>query len=53
LSLIRLITWNCKGAYWKKHGFISALHPDVVVVPEFERRGRGCEKVVARTMGFG
>jgi len=26
-----LIAWNCKGAYGKKHGFISALNPDLVV----------------------
>ena len=34
---MRLITWNCKGAYRRKHGFISALNPDLVIVPECER----------------
>ena len=28
---MRLITWNCKGAYRRKHGWISVLHLGVVV----------------------
>jgi exonuclease III len=34
---MRLIAWNCKGGFKKKHSLMSALHPDVVVVPESER----------------
>lgn len=31
---MRLITWNCRGAFGKKHAAIAALKPDVLVVPE-------------------
>lgn len=34
---MRLITWNCKGAFTKKQGAIEALAPDVLVVPESEK----------------
>jgi exodeoxyribonuclease III len=34
---MRLITWNCKGAFHRKHDFIAALHPDVLIVPECEK----------------
>jgi hypothetical protein len=33
---MRLISWNCKGAFHRKHDVISALRPDVLVVPECE-----------------
>lgn len=32
----RLITWNCQGAFRRKHGDIAALSPDILVVPEAE-----------------
>ncbi len=34
---MRLITWNCKGGFRKKHNLITALGPDVVVLPESEK----------------
>jgi hypothetical protein len=34
---MRLITWNCKGAFHRKHDFAAALHPDILVVPECEQ----------------
>jgi len=34
---MRLITWNCKGAFARKHPSIAALRPDILVVPEAER----------------
>lgn len=34
---MRLITWNCKGAFTRKRPAIEALHPDVLVVPEAEK----------------
>ncbi len=34
---MRLITWNCKGAFHRKHEFASAMHPDILVVPECEQ----------------
>jgi hypothetical protein len=33
---MRLTTWNCKGGFNRKHPFIVALKPDVLVVPEAE-----------------
>jgi endonuclease/exonuclease/phosphatase family metal-dependent hydrolase len=33
---MRLITWNCQGAFRRKHAFAAALRPDVLVVPECE-----------------
>ena len=33
---MRLITWNCKGAFRRKHDFVAALRPDILVVPECE-----------------
>ena len=43
---MRLITWNCKGAFHRKHDFVAAFHPDLLIVPE-------CEKLSAVTQPFG
>lgn len=37
VGLMRLITWNCKGAFTRKQAVFSSLEPDVLVVPEAER----------------
>lgn len=42
---MRLITWNCKGAFHRKHDFVAALRPDILIVPE-------CEKVSGITQPF-
>lgn len=34
---MRVIAWNCKGAFERKHPSIAALKPDVLVVPEAGR----------------
>lgn len=34
---MRLITWNCQGAFRKKAEFILPLRPDILVVQECER----------------
>jgi exonuclease III len=34
---MRLVTWNCKGAFARKHAVVAALRPDVLIVPECER----------------
>jgi exonuclease III len=34
---MRLIAWNCKGAFHRKHAFAAAMRPDILVVPESER----------------
>jgi exonuclease III len=34
---MRLITWNCKGAFHRKHAFTAALRPDILVVQECEK----------------
>jgi hypothetical protein len=36
---MRLVAWNCKGAFAKKHSAIADLKPDVIVVPESEKLG--------------
>jgi exodeoxyribonuclease III len=33
---MRLISWNCQGAFRKKADLILALHPDVLVIQECE-----------------
>src|SRR5260221_8077182 len=43
---MRLITWNCKGAFHRKHDFVAALQPDILVVPE-------CEKLSEISQPFG
>ena len=42
---MRLITWNCKGAFHRKHAFATALRPDILIVPE-------CEKLFGMTQGL-
>ena len=34
---MRLVTWNCKGAFHRKHEAILQLQPDVLIVPECEQ----------------
>lgn len=34
---MRIISWNCKGAFHKKHAFAEALRPDILIVPECEK----------------
>lgn len=34
---MRLVTWNCKGGFSRKHAATTALKPDVLVLPEAER----------------
>jgi hypothetical protein len=34
LESMRIITWNCRGAFLRKHASIAALHPDVLIIPE-------------------
>lgn len=34
---MRLVTWNCKGAFNRKHAEIAAWRPDVLVLPEADR----------------
>lgn len=34
---MRLVAWNCKGAFHRKHMFAAALQPDILVVPESEK----------------
>jgi len=36
---MRLITWNCKGGFQRKHAAIASWRPDVLVVPEAARFG--------------
>lgn len=31
---MRLISWNCKGAFLRKWGTVGAMNPDILVVPE-------------------
>ena len=37
---MRLISWNCQGAFKKKADLILALHPDILVVQECEHPNR-------------
>lgn len=34
---MRLITWNCKGAFHRKHCIAATLGPDILIVPECEK----------------
>jgi exodeoxyribonuclease-3 len=42
---MRLVAWNCKGAFHRKHALAAALRPDILVVPE-------CEKVFGLTQAL-
>jgi len=33
---MRIIEWNCQGAFRKKNDKILALQPDILIVPECE-----------------
>jgi len=43
---LKLITWNCQGAFRKKANAILAFNPDIIVVPESEHP----EKIDFRTI---
>jgi exonuclease III len=34
---MRLVSWNCKGAFHRKHDFVADLRPDILIVPECEK----------------
>jgi hypothetical protein len=34
---MRVVTWNCKGGFKRKHPVIASLCPDVLILPEAER----------------
>lgn len=34
---MRLVIWNCKGAFRRKYDFMAELRPDILVVPECEK----------------
>ena len=38
---MRIVTWNCKGAFHRKHQFVAALRADILVVPECEQQKEG------------
>jgi len=42
---MRLITWNCRGGFAKKHDSVAGLHPDILIVQE-------CRKMSGVTMSF-
>jgi hypothetical protein len=31
---LRIVTWNCQGAYGRKAPLIEALHPDIAIIQE-------------------
>lgn len=35
-NLMRIVTWNCKEAFHRKHAAVAALRPDILVVQESE-----------------
>ncbi len=43
---MRIVTWNCKGAFHKKHSVISEFQPDLLIVPE-------CDKLQGIQQAFG
>lgn len=43
---MRIVTWNCKGAFRRKHDFAVELRPDILVVPE-------CEKIASLPQSLG
>jgi len=47
---MRLITWNCKGAFHRKHDFVAMLKPSILIVPECEHINEiaqplGCDSI--------
>lgn len=34
---MRVVTWNCKGGLHRKISYATALHPDILIIPESER----------------
>lgn len=45
---MRLISWNCKGAFHRKHHLVGALNPDVMIVPECKQMNGLPEELGAR-----
>ena len=43
---MRLVSWNCKAAFHRKHRLICELKPDLLIVPE-------CEKLEVSSLDFG
>lgn len=43
---MRLVSWNCKGAFHRKSALVEELRPDLLVVPE-------CEELESITQTFG
>ncbi len=43
---MRLISWNCKSAFRRKHPLVCELKPDILIVPE-------CEKLEVSSLNFG
>ncbi len=35
-TIMKIITWNCQGAFRKKAEFILPHHPDILIIPESE-----------------
>ena len=38
--MLKLLTWNCAGAFRKKTGPLTAFQPDLAVIQECERPER-------------
>ncbi len=34
---MRIVIWNCRGNFYKKHSAILQFHPDLLIVPECEK----------------
>jgi exonuclease III len=43
---MRLVSWNCKSAFHRKHRLVCELKPDVLIIPE-------CEKLESSSLNFG
>lgn len=39
MCAVKIVTWNCKGAFGRKHASVVTLDPDVLVIPEAEKLG--------------
>jgi exonuclease III len=37
---MRIIEWNCQGAFRKKNNKILALQPDILIIPECENEAK-------------